>query len=106
MGQETDFNNYVKEFARVLKSEGHLLLSIPKKTCFIFDGSEQDRPGYNVIKDDYFGYRNGEILRIFEDEKEIENTFAPYFKNFIHASIHDDCFGLAYHWHLTICQRK
>ncbi len=106
MGEETDFNNYVKEFARVLKSEGYLLLSIPKKTCFIFDSSEQDRPGYNVIRDDYFGYRNGEILRIFEDEQEIEDTFSPYFKNFIHASIHDDCFGLAYHWHLTVCQRK
>jgi len=106
MGKETDFGNYVNEFARVMKSGATLLLSIPKKTCFIFDGCEPAHKGYATIRNDYFGYRDGEILRIFDNAQEIEDTFSPHFKNFIHADIHDDCFGLAYHWHLIICNRK
>jgi len=106
MQNQRDFNVYVKEFARVLKPNGYLVLSIPKKTCFIYQDSEALTPGYQLIKNDFFGYRNGEVFRIFQDEAEIEQAFAPYFKNFIFGSIEDDCFGLNYHWHLVVCQRK
>lgn len=106
MGQNVDFNTHVKEFARILKKEGYLVLSIPKKTCFIYHGSEKLKDGYHIIRNDPFNIRNGEVLRMFEDEKEIEDTFSKYFKNFIFASIHDDCFGFDYHWHIAICQKK
>ncbi|MBU0549667.1 MAG: hypothetical protein KJ838_05070, partial [Candidatus Omnitrophica bacterium] len=50
---------------------GHLILSIPKKTCFIYQNSEIVEPGYRIIKNDPFNVRNGEVLRIFENEEEI-----------------------------------
>lgn len=106
MGDETDFNNYVKEIARVINKDGYLILSIPKKTAFIFKDSVPHKQGYRIIKDDYFNVRNGEVFRVFDDEKEIEESFSEYFKNFTFGSIHDDCFGLAYHWHLVVCQKK
>ena len=106
MGDQPDFNVYVKEFARALKQDGYLILSIPKKTCFIYKNSIEKSKGYNIIKDDYFKVRNDEILRVFENEQEIEETFSPYFKAFTFASIHDDCFGLEYHWHLCVCRKK
>lgn len=106
MGNQRNFNVYVREFSRVLKKDGYLVLSIPKKTCFIYHGSEKIQDGYQRIKNDPFNVRNGEVLRMFEDEQEIEDVFSKYFKNFIFASVHDDCFGFDYHWHLVVCQKK
>jgi ubiquinone/menaquinone biosynthesis C-methylase UbiE len=39
MGKVTDFDLYVKEFARILKKGGRHVFSIPKKTCFIYNNS-------------------------------------------------------------------
>jgi len=106
MGDLQDFNEYIKEYARVLKKRGYLVLSIPKKTCFIYHDSERIDGGRAIIRSDPFNMRNGEILRIFENEAEIEKVFSSYFDNFIFASVHDDCFGFDYHWHLVVCQKK
>lgn len=106
MGNSLDFDSYVTEFARVLKPGGTLVLSIPKKTCFIYHGSETLKPGYQVIKNDPFNVRNGEVLRMFEDEKEITSVFSKHFKDFVFASIEDDCFGYDYHHHLVVCKKK
>lgn len=100
------FETYLKEFARVLKSGGYLILSIPKKSCFVFRGSKKLRQGYRVILNDPAGVRNGEVLRMFEDENEIKKSFSKYFKNFSFGSQEDDCFGYNYHWHLVVCQKK
>jgi ubiquinone/menaquinone biosynthesis C-methylase UbiE len=101
-----NFQKYVKEFARVMKPGGMLILSIPKKTSFIFKNSKKIAPGYQSIKNDYFGSRNGEVFRIFRDEDEIKRSFSKYFKNFVFGSINDNCFGLNYHWHMVVCQKK
>lgn len=106
MGNNLDFDMHVKEMARILKNDGYLIMSIPKKTSFIFKNSEKLKDGYQIVKNDPFNIRNGEVLRIFENNTDIENTFSKYFKNFVFASIHDDCFGYDYHWHIVICQRK
>jgi SAM-dependent methyltransferase len=106
MGLNTNFDAYVQEFARVLKPGGRLVMSIPKKSCFIYHESETLVPGYQIIKKDPFNLRNGEVLRMFENEKDIENVFSTYFENFIFGSIEDDCFGYDYHWHLVVCTRK
>jgi len=106
MGNGRDFDTHVDELARILKSNGHLILSIPKKTCFIFNDSKKLTNGYRIIKNDPFKIRNNEVLRIFENEKEIVKTFSRHFYNFIFASIHDDCFGFNYHWHIVVCQAK
>ena len=106
MGGGTDFQDYVKEFARVVKKDGYLILSIPKETCFIYKDSQQQRPGYQIIMNDPFNVRNGEILRMFSSFEEIKEAFGEYFYDFRFASIHDDCFGYNYHWYLAVCKKK
>ncbi len=106
MGEQEDFGQYVKEFARVLKLGGYLVLRTPKPTHFIFKGSETVRPGYQLIQNDPVGIRNGEILRMFEDEREIQRAFGEYFDRFIMGSQDDDCFGEAFHAFLLVCQKK
>jgi len=85
MGENMEFRKHVEEFARTLKKSGYLIMSIPKKSCFIYRGSEAVRGGYRIIRNDPFGVRNGHILKMFRSENEIKKAFAPYFKNFIFA---------------------
>ncbi len=106
MNVEPDFRMCVKEISRIIKPEGYLILSIPKKTCFIYKNSDNIKEGYCIIRSDPHNIRNGEMLRVFEDEEEIKREFSEYFENFIFSSIHDDCFGFEYHWHLVVCQKK
>ena len=103
--ENLNFLSHVKEYSRVLKPSGKLILSIPKKTNFIYQDSEEILPGYRKIKD-YFGVRDGIILKCFENLQEIIKWFSPYFTNFKIADIHDNCFGLNYHWYIIVCEKR
>ena len=103
---ETDFNLHVKEYSRILKKNGYLVMAIPKLGFHYFKGSKKIKPGYCIIKNDPLKIRNGQVLRYFNNEKEIKKIFSHEFKNFIFGSIEDDCFGYNYHWYLVICQKK
>lgn len=102
------FEDHVDEMARVIKPGGWIVASIPKKTSFIFKNSvEAGRPGYSVIRDDYFaGSRNGEVMRCMEDRADLVASFAPRFEGFCHADLDMEWFGLPYHWHVFCAQKK
>lgn len=105
--QDHDFEDYVSEFARVTRPGGTIVFSIPKSSCFIYRGCRDMGDGYCVITDDYFdGMRNGERMRRFGSTPEIEEAFGPAFDNFRFGSIHDDCFGLDYHWWIGTARRS
>jgi SAM-dependent methyltransferase len=106
MGEQEDFGQYVREFARVLKPGGYLVFLVPQLTHPIFKGSEIVRPGYRLVRNDSVGIRNGEILRTFRDESEIKEVFSECFDHFIIGSQHDDCFGEDFDVFLVVCQRK
>jgi len=101
-----DYKLHVNEFNRVLKKNGYLIMSVPKQTSFIFKNSKKFKKGYRVIKDDYFKVRNGEVMRVFANKQEIIKEFSPKFKNFCFSDVHDDCFGLNYHWYIFVAQKK
>ena len=103
---QKNFDKHIKEYARVLKPGGYLIFSIPCQDAFIYDSAEKWDDGYLKIKKDWFGIRNDTIHRYFKSEKEIEDTFSPFFKDFVLGSINDDCFGLAYKWHIGCCIRR
>ena len=75
-----------------------------KKNCFAH--SKKIKKGYRIIKNDYFGVRNGQVMRCFESKNEIEKSFKYKFKKFVHSSIDIDWFGLEYHWHVFIAIKK
>src|SRR3989344_6308438 len=106
MGEGRDFGAHVQEFARVLKPGGFMVLSVPKKTCFIYRGSKQLKLGYRIIKNDPARIRNGHVLRQFSGEADIVKAFRPYFTNFVFASLESEFFGLDLHWHIVIVQNK
>ncbi len=103
----SSFEDHVKEMSRVLKNNGWIVCSVPKKTNFIFDKSvKANRDGYRTIKSDFFGHRDGEIMRCFENYKDLEKSFSSDFKNFCHSDISMDWFGLNYHWHVIVAQKN
>lgn len=101
------FGAHVEEMARVLKPGGWIVASLPKKTNFIFrDSRASDATGYRIIANDYFGLRDGEIMRCIEDRADLVKSFEPKFENFCHADLDMEWFGLPYHWHVFCAQRK
>jgi len=102
-----DFSLHVDEMSRVLKKDAWIIASIPKKTSFIFNESiPHDNPGYQIIAKDPFNLRNGEILKCFDDCRELEDAFSKRFYSFSHADINMSWFGLNYHWHVFVAQKK
>jgi len=101
-----DFSAHVKEYARVCKSGGVLVFSIPKPQCFIYENGIDKGNGLVEITSDPFSIRNGVELKCFKNEKEIEMEFSPFFEDFCFGSIEDDCFGLNYSWFIGYCRRK
>jgi SAM-dependent methyltransferase len=100
------WESYVKEFARIIKPSGSLILSIPKHTSFIYEGAVELRPGYKLIVNDPYKIRNGHVFRCFLSEEELINSLSGSFSNFRVGSIDDDCFGQNNRWHLIVCNRK
>ena len=102
--QKKDFKICVKELSRVLKpKENNCIHS--KKTAFIYKKAKVIKKGYVQIKDDFFNMRNGEIMRKFNNEKEIRNDFSKYFKKFNFSSIEIEWFGLNYHFHIFVAEK-
>lgn len=105
-GHQFDFQEHVQEYARVVKPNGRIILSIPKASCFIYEHSVEAIEGYRIIKEDPFATRDGVILRQFDNDGEIVEAFSPQFRDFTIASIHDDFFGYNYHWWLMVGTRN
>jgi SAM-dependent methyltransferase len=99
---DLDFQTHVREYARVTCPGSKIVLSIPKPTSFIYDGSEEEREGYSIINDDPFGSRDGTVLRRFADADAVIESFRPEFDNFSVASVQTDFFGYNYHWWLFV----
>jgi hypothetical protein len=91
----------------VIKKDGWIICSIPKKTCFIYkDSRSAEVTGFRVLAKDPWGTREGEIMKCYDSRNEIESEFGELFGDFCHADIDMDWFGLAYHWHVFVAKKK
>jgi SAM-dependent methyltransferase len=101
------FESNIEEMTRVLKPGGWFILSVPKNTAFIFDqSSESDIEYCRLINKDPWNERVGEIMRCFSGAEELKGILENVYHNFCYCDINDDCFGLAYHWHVIVAQKK
>lgn len=101
-----NFTNHLNEYARVLKKNAHIIVSIPMADCFCYKKIIKFKKNYVIIKKDYFNVINGQVMRYFKNEKEIKKVFRSKFKNFIFSEINQKWFGLDYKWHIFIAQKK
>lgn len=103
---QNNINDYIKEYSRILKKKGVLIASVPMKDNFIFQNSiKLDDKYCKIINDPFHGIRNGEIMRVFKSEKDIEEEFVNYFENFSFAYSKNNHFGIQNNWHIFICNK-
>ena len=106
-GVGLDFCTHIREMARVIKKEGWIICSIPKKSCFIYKESRPaEKPGFRILAKDPWGNRAGEVMKCYNSTKEIENEFGEYFGSFCHADIDMNWFGFDYHWHVFVARKN
>lgn len=99
------FEDHVSEMMRVVKPGGWLIVSVPAPTCFIFKSCEDLGNGYVAIRDDYFGARNGEVMRRFVDSNDFLDEFADGVTDVSLATINMDWFGLGYDWYVMVARK-
>jgi SAM-dependent methyltransferase len=92
--EEKTIADNIKEYARVPKTGGFLIASVPDIQSYIFDKSCKLPDGTSKIVSDPYGNRVGYRLHSFETISEIKNCFSPLFTNFSFGRARNDYFGL------------
>jgi len=103
---QTLFDDNVKEFNRVLKSNGIFIASLPMGDNFIFKDAKNLSNGYFEIVNDPYGIREGTVHKTFEDKDEILKYFSPLFKNITIGHINDDYFGIKIKMWIVVATKK
>jgi SAM-dependent methyltransferase len=106
MDEKMDFKSHVKEYARVLKSGGVFVFSIPMVSCFIYKDAIENENGFMKITSDYFNIRNNTYLKFFNSKEDIILEFGDEFDQFVMTETTSDFFGLQYDWFIGYCIKK
>jgi SAM-dependent methyltransferase len=96
----------IKEYARVLKTGGFLIASVPDRQSYIFNNSRTLPDGTSEIASDPYGNRIGYRLHSFETVGEIEDCFSPLFKNFSFGRARNDYFGVDERVFWVVCEKR
>ena len=90
MNDKYQFEDHVKEFARVIKKGGYLIMSIPDKKHLIFKNSKifiLNKKKYARILKDPLEIRNGQTFKYFDSQKSIKKEFSNFLKIFFSHNI-------------------
>ena len=104
--KNTSFDQNVTEIARVLKQDGIFIASLPAPNNFILKDSINLGNGHVEITNDIYNLRNGYVFRTFEDEKDIIQTFSPYFKEISICKCLDNFWGIQINFFIIAGKRK
>lgn len=97
----------IREYARVLKTGGFLIASVPDCKSYIFDKSCKLSDGTFKIASDPYGNRIGYRLHAFETASEIENCFSQaLFTNFSFGRARNDYFGVDERVFWVVCEKR
>ncbi|MGB3338258.1 MAG: class I SAM-dependent methyltransferase [Devosia sp.] len=99
------FADNVREIARVTRSGGEFILSLPKASSYIFSGAEDIGDGHMKIANDPYGVRNGSILKKFDTEDHIRAALDPAFTDVAIGSCQNDFWGVEEHVWTVVCCR-
>ena len=96
----------LKEYARVLKTGGFLVASVPDSESYIFNQSTRLPDGTSRIGTDPYGNRVGYRLHAFRNKGEIEDRFSHFFTNFSFGRARNDYFGIDERVFWVVCEKR
>jgi SAM-dependent methyltransferase len=89
------FTDNLNELARVVRANGTVVASLPKKyDRYTLRDAQPLGDNHYLVRADPLGLRNGIVFRVFEDAREIESVFGGFFGNFQIGWIENDFFGI------------
>ena len=102
----TSFSDNLAEIRRVLRNHGVFIASLPMLGSHILKSAIALGDGHFRITSDWYGSRNGIIMRGFGDEQEISKVFAPFFTEFRVGFTDDEYWGIRQQTWIVICQAR
>jgi SAM-dependent methyltransferase len=105
--EKADFATHVAEFARVMKPGAYFVACVPAPTCFSLQNAQKlENNLIRIQSASKWSMLTGSIYRAFHSPADIESAFGTHFENFSHASLTDNCFGLALDYFIFVCQKR
>ena len=104
--KDETISDNLREYARVLKTGGFLVASVPDSESYIFNQSTRLPDGTSRIHIDPYGNRVGYRLHAFQNIEEIEEWFTPLFTNFSFGRARNDYFGIDERVFWVVCQKR
>ncbi|RDB07820.1 class I SAM-dependent methyltransferase [Runella aurantiaca] len=101
-----NYSDNLTEIARVMKSGGLFIHSVPMSSTFILENAKDLGNGHMEVTRDPYGVRVGQVLKKFDSVEEIEKELAPWFTDITVGSCRDDYWGSKVHLWLIVCRRK
>ncbi len=103
--ERSDITAHVKEYARIAKSGGYLVCSVPAPDCFTLEGAEDlGRDLIRINTRSRWSMLNGMIYYRFRSFDHVGQIFGSHFTDFQTATIYDDCFGIRLSYFIFICR--
>ena len=102
---DSDFSQHSQEMLRLCKPGGFLIISIPQKNSFIYRNAHNLGNGNVEITNDYFGVRNGQVMRRFLNVEDFLSYFKDYVSGSSVANLNSEWFGLSYDWDVIVMQK-
>lgn len=105
---DSNFNENYRELCRVVKQGGHVVMTLSRMENFILKDCVkwQDKEGHYQITNDPYGLRNGDIFRVWQDEKEIIETFSEDFENISIGKMTEDYYGMHIALWMVVMRKK
>lgn len=103
----SNFGDNIKEYNRVLKSDGILIVNFPEITKnFICKNAINLGDNHLVIQNDIHNLRNGYVFKAFESKEEIYKLFAPHYKNICIGYLYEEYFGYELSGYIMVATKK
>ena len=99
------FADNQKEIARVLKTGGWFITSLPDINTYIFKDAERLENGHVRIKNDPYKNREDYKMIAFGNTDQIKDTLAPHFENFSFGKADNNYFGIDERVFWVVCQK-
>lgn len=100
------YSDNLAEIARVMKSGGYFIHSLPMGSTFIMEDAIDLGDQHMQITKDPYGVRVGAVLKKFEAPDEIKAALSPWFEDVRIGSCKDDYWGSHVHLWFVVCRKK